>query len=513
MKERVYFFLGPSMNRGDFLAQCAALSNVDVRVLPPVQQGSLLRLLNDPPNVIGIIDGYFLQVPSVLHKEILLLMQRGVRVLGAASMGALRAAELDTLGMEGVGSVYRMYKDGVIDGDDEVAVLHAPEQLDFRPLSEPLVNIRYNLRLAQASGIVSSRIASIVIRSAKHLPYTLRGFESALDGARALTTDHASLDSLGEFFRDNGRDVKREDVTLLVNTIVARVNKQQPWPPTQPVTVNETKYFCRQKRDYVGHLLDGRHIPQAVVISIHKVLSNSFPKFYDQVVRSELLLEEARHRDLVCGERDSCVESFFRSRNVNSDSARRRWLRQHYLEFDDLERTLIERDLLLKIRQLYTSIHTGLGSDVEIDARIVADVVTRTGIDELTLCHPFFVKPGIPGEERVLREMKVTGRFRLACKDALRVLKANAELDAANTDVALSDSQIERWAAARWGVQESRLPSAIRSRGFVSYSDFIEASRFVLTHEISRLLFIGSLPLQLVQDRRLHDRQLRATNT
>ena len=105
--QRVCVFIGPTMCADDVLAAFAGL-DVELLVLPPVQQGDLLRLLDDLPNVIAIIDGYFFQVPSVLHKEILLAMERGARVLGAASMGALRAAELDVFGMEGVGEIYRM---------------------------------------------------------------------------------------------------------------------------------------------------------------------------------------------------------------------------------------------------------------------------------------------------------------------------------------------------------------------------------------------------------------------
>jgi hypothetical protein len=55
------------------------------------------------PAAIGVIDGYFEVVPTVWHKEILWAMAQGIHVFGAASIGALRAAELDSFGMRGVG--------------------------------------------------------------------------------------------------------------------------------------------------------------------------------------------------------------------------------------------------------------------------------------------------------------------------------------------------------------------------------------------------------------------------
>ena len=86
------------------------------------------------PQAIGIIDGYFQWAPAVWHKEILWAIQQGVHVFGAASMGALRAAELAPFGMRGVGRIFEAYRDGVLPGsgdepfedDDEVAVVHGP---------------------------------------------------------------------------------------------------------------------------------------------------------------------------------------------------------------------------------------------------------------------------------------------------------------------------------------------------------------------------------------------------
>ena len=54
------------------------------------------RSIAHRPRAIGIIDGYFQQVPSVWHKEILWAMAQGVHVFGSASMGALRARRART---------------------------------------------------------------------------------------------------------------------------------------------------------------------------------------------------------------------------------------------------------------------------------------------------------------------------------------------------------------------------------------------------------------------------------
>ena len=93
--------------------------------------GSVFRAVEAGYRRIGILDGHFGNVPSVWHKEILFAMSEGVEVAGAASMGALRAAELHRFGMIGVGRIYRFFRSGLFTDDDELAVIHAPETLRF----------------------------------------------------------------------------------------------------------------------------------------------------------------------------------------------------------------------------------------------------------------------------------------------------------------------------------------------------------------------------------------------
>lgn len=89
-----------------------------------------------------LLDGYYYTVPSVTHKELLYALDAGVRVVGAASMGALRAAEMAPCGMEGVGWVYERLADGSIEGDDEVAILHGDADCGYQPLTVALVEVR-----------------------------------------------------------------------------------------------------------------------------------------------------------------------------------------------------------------------------------------------------------------------------------------------------------------------------------------------------------------------------------
>ncbi|MFD9698213.1 TfuA-like protein [Lentzea sp. NPDC059081] len=168
----VHVFTGPT------LTGAAARELVRRAVVhPPVAHGDLLRIPFLPGDVVVIVDGYYHQAAAVRHKEILALLDSGVSVVGCSSMGALRAAELDMYGMVGNGRVYEMFRDGVVDADDEVAVAHTPAP-EYRKLSEPLVTIRHVVACAVRDGHVSSSDGEAVVAFARRLPYTARSWRA-----------------------------------------------------------------------------------------------------------------------------------------------------------------------------------------------------------------------------------------------------------------------------------------------------------------------------------------------
>jgi hypothetical protein len=189
---------------------------LDAEFLPPVQLGDIWRISQEQPAAIGIIDGYFHQVPAVWHKEILYALSRGIAVYGAASMGALRAAELDAFGMVGVGLIAAAYASGELDADDEVALLHAPAELGYQGLSEPLVNVRATLAAALRDGVVSKDTAECLLALARSLPYPDRAWPRLLD---SLSGDQSS--ALAAWLPAGRIDQKREDAVALLERMRA----------------------------------------------------------------------------------------------------------------------------------------------------------------------------------------------------------------------------------------------------------------------------------------------------
>ncbi|MFF3864007.1 TfuA-like protein [Streptomyces sp. NPDC002209] len=164
----IHVFVGPT------LAPCEPLlANPAVRVWPPVRHGDLFTDEIRDADTAVIIDGVYHQAPALRHKEILAAMGRGVTVMGAASIGALRAAELAPHGMVGVGSIYTAYMRGDIDGDDEVAVGQAPDGA-WDALTWPLVNLRHALDLARTAGILNADRAAGLLKALRAVYYPQR---------------------------------------------------------------------------------------------------------------------------------------------------------------------------------------------------------------------------------------------------------------------------------------------------------------------------------------------------
>jgi hypothetical protein len=177
-----YVFAGPTIRPDEVRAAG------DFVCLPPVAQGDVYRLLAARPRAIGIIDGYFEGVPSAWHKEILFAMAAGVHVFGSASMGALRAAELHAFGMRGVGAIFEDYHRGILEDDDEVAVLHGPAEAGFVAFSEPMVNVRATLGRAEREGVITAGARAMLTATAKAIFYQERSWDTVLaaaDGAFA----------------------------------------------------------------------------------------------------------------------------------------------------------------------------------------------------------------------------------------------------------------------------------------------------------------------------------------
>lgn len=214
--QTIIVFLGPSLERE------AAEAILPAEYRPPAKRGDLLRAAEDGAAIIGLIDGVFHQESAVAHREILAAIKKGVTVIGASSMGALRAAEMDTLGMTGIGEIYRMYKSGELISDDEVALVFDPET-GFS-LSEPLINIRFTLREAERQGVIAPEDHAALLAAAKSVFYPQRTYGRIVSAAGA-DLGRETQERFLAFAKLHAVDRKREDAIECLRHI-ARIDNR-----------------------------------------------------------------------------------------------------------------------------------------------------------------------------------------------------------------------------------------------------------------------------------------------
>ena len=223
MRGPIPVFAGPSLYR-------ARLPSGPFEWLPPASAGDVAALLDRPPERLCLIDGLFDSCPAPWHKELLMLMARGTVIFGAASMGALRAAELSSFGMIGVGNIYRAYAQKRLCGDDEVALIHATERLGWAPLTVPMVELRATIVRAYRAGLVNGDTARSLRSAAHAIHFSERDWPAiAQAAAEAGLADRATLAKL----KDMHVPLKRQDALACLSAALKPVRSPMrcPEPP------------------------------------------------------------------------------------------------------------------------------------------------------------------------------------------------------------------------------------------------------------------------------------------
>jgi hypothetical protein len=205
-------FAGPSLHGADWSAEPQGdLATIDRR--GPAAQGDITRAVLEGATVIGLIDGLYEDRAAPWHKEILFALESGAQVFGAASMGALRAAECADFGMIGVGSVFERYRSGALEDDAAVAQLHAPEELAYLPLTEALVNVEATIARFTKLRAISDEEATRLDAGARALFFKERTYRRIL--AEAGLGEGERGKRLVELIKRCRVDVKREDALAL----------------------------------------------------------------------------------------------------------------------------------------------------------------------------------------------------------------------------------------------------------------------------------------------------------
>ena len=197
-------FVGPSISRAEAERLCPGL---DLR--PPVRRDDLYREREEGAWGFLIIDGVFMQEDAVSPREVVDVLEDGALVIGASSMGALRAADCWPAGAKGVGLIYRLYRMGVLESDEDVAVAVSGDGSDAA-VSLPLVNVRYAVSRAVRRRLLDRASARQIVRAAAAIYYPERTWPE--------------VRRVGQFPPELGEycaqfDLKREDARRAVSAV------------------------------------------------------------------------------------------------------------------------------------------------------------------------------------------------------------------------------------------------------------------------------------------------------
>ena len=228
---RPIIFIGPSLNHD----KARRIFQADYRA--PAKKGDLMMLLTsysksaeepNSTNFVGLVDGLFLQdYPPTPIEVYQLLSNKNFHVVGGASIGALRAIELEKFGMVGIGKIFELFRNGATDADDEVAVTFqqgAGEDIQ----SEAMIDIRFNLFVACRKQIITDRVKRAIAKTAKSIYFPYRNYTHVLEQTRLDFPELSTqLDSFSAYINENRLSLKEHDAIKVVEYIKNAYEKDQ----------------------------------------------------------------------------------------------------------------------------------------------------------------------------------------------------------------------------------------------------------------------------------------------
>lgn len=344
-----YVFIGPSITKAQARVWLGA------QYLPPVSQGDIVGILRKRPQVIGIIDGYFNAIPAVWHKEILLALAQGVRIVGGASMGALRAAELYPFGMTGVGEIFEWYRDGKIQADDEVAVLHAPAEYSYRPKTEALVNMRQTLQRAHITGVITQPTHAALLAIGQCIHYTRRSYRQLITLALTEGVPADEVQAFEAYVEQNSVDQKHQDAIAVLQYIARIEGGAQAIRPLWQLQYTDMLDGLIDRDSCIG-VFDGLHITVDMLINHARLHEPNFVELRARALESKALLHHALRWGLTptLDERRQTQASIVAALGLTTQIALTNWRNRNHMTEADFDNFIGEWVLIARARQLET---------------------------------------------------------------------------------------------------------------------------------------------------------------
>lgn len=232
---KIQAFVGPSLPKKNR----TYYADLGINFHPPLAQADLISYIDwsSSEDVILIADGYYKNIPSTWHKEILYAITKGYRVIGCSSIGALRAMECEIYGMEGRGSVYQWFKEGILYDDSDVALLH--DTIEFDQLTIPICDILATLKSIQLDDKLTNYICNII----RQIHFEVRTIKLICDhlmcNAKSIETN--LLDKICNVLNHSIIRQKQLDIEETLDSLLFEIQAKKENKNTTQASINNSK--------------------------------------------------------------------------------------------------------------------------------------------------------------------------------------------------------------------------------------------------------------------------------
>lgn len=396
---KILVFAGPSMTR-----PLPPVSGKEIIFFPPAGQCDVMSAVHRlSPDVVVIADIRVWPGMSVLHKELIWVLAQGVRIIGTAAGGALRAAELAFCGMKGHGRVYEMTAAGLIEDDAEVFSTWEKNGTGYTRLTEPFVNIRATLELPKVRKSIGEDGADAVLAAARAIYYKDRTFSALEAGLADAGINAKRITILMERLKEHYCDIQSEDLADTLERISEANFLPAPMDPeTMPVPIDEQGAIFRMLYDHDRIVEDdGR---QMRLYEIGNFVTTHHPDMehlaYNAFNR-ELVLVLADQTGLeVCDEEVTAVtETFRRIFSLTQEDALASWLAENDLSRKDFSILMRDETRIKKLRESFLA-----GQMFQKNTRPVLDFLRLTHAYPQWRSKAFDREKSLAGQKEQLKQ-------------------------------------------------------------------------------------------------------------
>jgi hypothetical protein len=215
LKPLLFVFGGPS------LAGLSPAERGGVKILPPAKRDDLLRLVQARrlPGAILLVDGLFGTSLAVSPAECRQVMACGWRLFGCSSLGALRAAELYSFGMVGIGSIYLWLRCGALWDDSDLASAFTVD--GDKAISVPMVWVRAIVERLRLGASISDPTPRRMLSAARAIYWSERSWNDVMEAWKKDGLSGRSLARARQLIADTHSNPKVADATLAVRALSA----------------------------------------------------------------------------------------------------------------------------------------------------------------------------------------------------------------------------------------------------------------------------------------------------